>query len=156
MSTVPGTKPPCPLRAWEEPSLGLGHAESWGQGRSGQTLPTTGTTGWLPGKREKVLSLQHPSLFSPLWFPQKLQNLPGKPGRQTLSPGMAGLAPKASAAWLWVSTTLTWSPRVCKKERWSAPSLGPNRLGCLLILVGTLVLSKNLGDSWRGLRQKEN
>lgn len=63
----------------------------------------------------------------------------GKPRRQTLSPERPGLAPEASAAWLWASTALPWSPRAREGEGRSAPSLGPNCLGYLLILVGTLV-----------------
>lgn len=97
-----------------------------------------------------------PLYSSPLWVSRSM------PTRKTWREAEAilwngqGLLQKHLSPWLRVSTTFTLFSRIGNGERRSAPSLGPGLVGCVLILVGTPVLSKNIRDPWQGLRRNEN
>lgn len=139
------------------PATALAKAKSWGQVTLRPDTPHCkhhqhGCLGW-----ERVLSLQSPPLFLTCVIPPEAPESTRRTwgGRDHLLE-WPGLALNPLSSWFWVPITVTLSPRVCNGEKWSAPSLGPNLLGYLLILVGALVLSKNIRDSWQGLRQNEN
>lgn len=105
---------------------------------------------WASGGRS-VLCTPSPILTSVV---------PPEPTRETWEDrnhplGWPGFAPKASVALVVGLTTRTSSSRVVSGERWPDPPQGPNLLGSLLILVGILVVSKNIRDSGQGLRRNE-
>lgn len=119
--------------------------------------PQRSTLGWMLGGwgwgREGLFSADPISSSHPVVPPEAPESTRKTWGGRDHLLEWPGLATEASSPWFWVSLPL--SSMVGGGERWSAPSLPPNLLGYLLILVGTLVLSQNLRDFWQGLRQNE-
>lgn len=119
--------------------------------------PQRSTLGWMLGGwglgREGLFSADPISSSHPVVPPEAPESTRKTWGGRDHLLEWPGLATEASSPWFWVSLPL--SSMVGGEERWSAPSLPPNLLGYLLILVGTLVLSQNIRDSWQGLRQNE-
>lgn len=119
--------------------------------------PQRSTLGWMLGGwglgREGLFSADPISSSHPVVPPEAPESTRKTWGGRDHLLEWPGLATEASSPWFWVSLPL--SSMVGGGERWSAPSLPPNLLGYLLILVGTLVLSQNISDSWQGLRQNE-
>lgn len=149
-----------PLRVG--PSRCLGQGETWGQVMLGQVMLRPDAP---HGKRHQMAAgevgegpfSEPPPATSHLCDSSRSSSIYQEAlGRQQPSSGVAracsyslcclrlGLRHPHLAFW-----GSQWGKVVC-------PPLGPNLLGYWLILVGTLVVSKNIRDSWQGRRQNEN
>lgn len=119
-------------------------------------LPTISTARWLLGKWGEVRSLHTPPppFLTSVVPPEAPESTRETWEDKTPLWDGQGLSLQPRLPWLWVSPP---APGLlgCQWGAVASPPQGPNLLGCLLILVGTLVLSKNIRDSGQGLRRNE-